>query len=61
MLQENLSAKSASHIFLACPTCASTMSVTSITPTCNGVIYGFLCSNDGDHISWRRRLKSSRD
>jgi hypothetical protein len=37
-----------------CPTCGKKMEQTSATPTCDGVIYGFLCSSDGDRLSWQR-------
>jgi hypothetical protein len=28
-----------------------------MTPTCERVAYEYLCSNDGDRLSWRRRLR----
>ena len=37
-----------------CPTCGKKMEQTSATPTSHGVIYDFLCSSDGDRLSWQR-------
>ena len=39
----------------ACPTCGKVMRHTGYSPTCDSVIYDFLCSDDGDRLSWRRR------
>jgi hypothetical protein len=36
-----------------CPTCGKEMRLTGHAPTCEGVIYDFLCSDDGDLLSWR--------
>ena len=36
-----------------CPTCGKEMTLTGITPTSESVIYEYLCSNDGDRLSWR--------
>ena len=36
-----------------CPTCGKKMEQTSATPTSDGVIYAFFCSNDGDRLSWQ--------
>ena len=36
-----------------CPTCGKKMEQISATPTSEGVTYDFLCSNDGDLLSWR--------
>jgi len=38
-----------------CPTCGKEMRPTGHAPTCEGVIYDFLCSDDGDRLSWRPR------
>jgi hypothetical protein len=38
-----------------CPTCGKEMRLTGHPPTCEGVIYDFLCSDDGDLLSWRPR------
>lgn len=60
MLSENLSSKNVLPITLTCPTCARTMTLTSITPASGAVIYGFLCDSDGDHLSWRHPLIGRR-
>jgi len=46
----------------ACPTCGKEMRLTGHAPTCESVIYDFLCSEDGDRLSWRHRhvLPNSR-
>jgi hypothetical protein len=36
-----------------CPTCAMTMRLISMAPNCHGVVYGYLCSNDGGRLSWQ--------
>ena len=38
---------------LICPACAGPMVLTSIAPNCKGVVYGYLCSNDGGRLSWQ--------
>jgi hypothetical protein len=38
-----------------CPTCNKTMVFVSVTPTCQSVIYGYVCRNDGDRLNWERR------
>ena len=40
---------------LRCPTCGKKMKLTGHAPTCESVIYDFLCSEDGDRLSWRSR------
>ena len=48
-------------IFLPCPTCGKEMKLTGHAPTCESVIYDFLCSEDGDRLSWRsRRIAASQ-
>lgn len=49
------SSKSIPPTFPPCPTCAREMMLTSVTPTCESVIYGYVCSNDGDRLSWQPR------
>ena len=39
-------------IFPRCPTCSQKMVFISVTPTCHSVIYGYMCRNDGDRVSW---------
>jgi len=36
-----------------CPTCGKEMTLTGVTPTCESVIYEYVCSNDGDRLSWQ--------
>jgi hypothetical protein len=38
-----------------CPTCGNKMTLTGLSPTCETVIYDYVCGNDGDCISWRPR------
>jgi hypothetical protein len=42
-----------------CPTCGKEMRLTGFNATCDGMIYDYECSNDGDRLSWRPHLKSS--
>ena len=42
-------------IFPHCPTCGKEMRLTGHAPTCESVIYDFLCTDDGDRLSWRPR------
>ena len=42
-------------IFPPCPTCGKEMKLTGHAPTCESVIYDFLCTDDGDRLSWRPR------
>jgi hypothetical protein len=37
----------------ACPTCGKKMMLIGYNPTCKGVVYEYLCSNDGDRLSWQ--------
>jgi hypothetical protein len=39
----------------SCPTCGKEMKLTGLTPTCDGVIYDFVCTKDKDSLSWRPR------
>ena len=39
-----------------CPTCGKKMRLTGVAPTCESVNYDYLCSNDGDRLSWRPSL-----
>ena len=53
-------AKTAQPIPPTCPTCGKEMRLTGVVPTCEGTIYDYMCSNDGDRLSWRpHHLKSS--
>jgi hypothetical protein len=49
-----ISSENVPSISPQCPTCGKEMTLTGVTPTCESVIYEYLCSNDGDHVSWRR-------
>lgn len=42
-------------VFPSCPTCNKKMVFISVTPTCQSVIYGYVCRNDGDRLSWERQ------
>jgi hypothetical protein len=44
-----------------CPTCNKTMVFVSVTPTCQSVIYGYVCRNDGDRVSWESRQSHQQD
>ena len=50
----HLSSCYAATISPLCPTCGKKMEQTSATPTSDGVTYDFLCSKDGDRLSWQR-------
>ncbi len=41
---------------ISCPTCGKEMRLTGHAPTCESVIYDFLCTDDGDRLSWRPRV-----
>jgi hypothetical protein len=47
-------------VFPSCPTCNKEMSFISVSPTCQTVIYGYLCRNDGDRLSWESRQPDHR-
>jgi len=36
-----------------CPTCGKEMTLTGVAPTSEGVIYEYVCSKDGDRLSWQ--------
>ena len=38
---------------LICPACTGQMVLISIAPNCKGVVYGYLCSNDGGRLNWQ--------
>jgi predicted RNA-binding Zn-ribbon protein involved in translation (DUF1610 family) len=42
-----------SQIAPSCPTCGKKMGLIAICPTCQGTIYEYVCSNDGDRLSWQ--------
>ena len=44
---------------LYCPTCAKEMKLTGYNPTCEGVVYYFVCADDGDRLSWQPRPKKA--
>ena len=50
-----MSMENAMPISPCCPTCGTIMSLTGYSPTCESVIYDYLCRNDGDRLSWRPR------
>jgi hypothetical protein len=38
------------------------MEFVSFTPTCQSVIYGYICVNDGDRLNWEcRRQEATRN
>jgi len=47
--------KSVPPIFPPCPTSNKEMRLTAITPTCESPIYEYICSDDGDRLSWHPR------
>ena len=49
------SKNNAPTISAPCPTCGKEMSLTGVTPTSESVVYDYLCSNDGDRLSWQPR------
>jgi hypothetical protein len=48
----------ATSFFLPCPSCGKGMRQTGYSPLCEIVIYDFLCSDDGDRLSWQARRGS---
>ena len=42
-----------------CPTCDAPMEFVSFTPTCQSVIYGYICVNDGDRLNWECRRQDA--
>lgn len=38
-----------------CPTCDTAMEFVAITPTCQSVIYEYICPNEGDRLNWECR------
>ena len=59
MRVSDLSSKTVPPIPPACPTCGKEMTLTAVVPTCEGTIYEYECSNDGDRLNWRpHHLKS---
>ena len=54
MLMENIAPLSP-----PCPTCGKEMRLMGHSPTCEGVIYEFWCSDDGDRLSWRTRCAAA--
>jgi hypothetical protein len=38
-----------------CPRCNKEMTFVSVSPTCQSVIYDYVCRNDGDRFSWECR------
>ena len=56
----SISSKTVPPISPSCPTCTKPMRLISMTPFCDGVVYGYVCSNDGDHVSWRPRFTGTQ-
>jgi hypothetical protein len=50
-----LSSNSVPPISTRCPTCNKKMVFISVTPTCQSMIYKYMCRNDGDRLSWECR------
>ena len=48
-----VSSQYAASICPPCPTCGKKMGQISASPNSEGVIYDFLCSTDGDRLSWQ--------
>ena len=42
-----------------CPTCGTIMRLTGYSPTCESVVYDYICGGDGDRVSWRPRSATS--
>ena len=49
----DFSSKDVTPISPPCPTCGKEMRLTGHSPTCESVIYDYLCSDDGDRLSWQ--------
>ena len=52
MPRAGVSSNSVPPIFPNCPRCDEKMVFLSVSPTCQSVVYGFMCRNDGDRLSW---------
>ena len=50
-----VSSNSVPPVFPRCPTCSKEMRFISISPTCQSVIYEYVCSGDGDRLTWETR------
>jgi hypothetical protein len=50
-----VSSNSVPPIFPRCPTCNKKMVFMAVTPTNQSMIYGYMCRNDGDRLSWECR------
>jgi hypothetical protein len=48
----SISSKTVPPFFPLCPTCNQKMAFIALSPTCQSVIYEYLCRNDGDRLSW---------
>jgi hypothetical protein len=46
--------------FPPCPTCKKETRFISISPTCQSVIYEYMCSGDGDRLIWETRQSHHR-
>ena len=51
MPSAGVSSNSVPPIIPRCPTCNEKMVFVSVSPTCQSVIYGYICRNDGDRLS----------
>ena len=60
MTATQLSSKYAAITSPLCLTCGKKMEQISATLTSGGVTYDFLCSNDGDRLSWQPGHPPSR-
>lgn len=60
LASSDLSSKTEQPISPTCPRCGKEMRLTGVVPTCEDTTYEYVCSNDGDRLSWRpHHLKSS--
>jgi len=60
MSESAISSKNAPLISPPCPSCGKEMTLTGVTPTSECVIYEYLCSNDGDRLSWQPHHQKRR-
>jgi hypothetical protein len=60
MASTAVSSKIVPSLLPPCPSCNKEMRLTGVTPTSESPIYEFMCSDDGDRLSWQPHEKADR-
>jgi hypothetical protein len=55
-----VSFKTVPPVLPPCPSCTKEMRLTGVTPTSESPIYEFVCSDDGDRLSWQPHNRAER-